>query len=271
MRLQKLSDGSLRLSRMNPWEVQTLRSLPVLADFSGHEAAERRLLPSPAVEADLTPEMAMDWVEFVVPELRDSFADNLGVVMQDLSGLKRHDLEPVAESPLSGQPAAESSSASPSGEKLGKNGAAPETGTEPEPEPDANADAASATAEGPPPPPVMDYFTVDIPAAHSEAWFRAMNQARLVLSAKHGIDSENLPDLASLLTSGKLEHWFQYELFVSLQGRLIDMVLDPETDDELTPGANSEFGVDGDPDSDSNLSPDPDSSTPDPAGPESEK
>lgn len=218
MRLQKLPDGSLRLSRMNAWDVQTLRNLPVLADFSDHEAAERRLLPSPAIESDLTPEMAMDWVEFVVPELRDSFAANLGVVMSDLSSLKPHGPDPAFPAPSASSdtneaqrpaPAAASDSASDDGGKEENTG----SGT---------SDAA------PGPQPVMDYYTVDIPFAHAEAWFRAMNQARLVLSAKHGIDSENLPDLASLLTSGKLEHWFQYELFVSLQGRLIDMSLDPE-------------------------------------------
>ena len=31
MHLQKLPDGSIRLSRLNPWDVQTFRSLPALA------------------------------------------------------------------------------------------------------------------------------------------------------------------------------------------------------------------------------------------------
>ena len=77
MHLQKLPDGSIRLSRLNHWDVQTFRSLPALADYSAAPEAEKRLLPTPAIESDLTPEMAMDWVEYVVPELREAFAEKL--------------------------------------------------------------------------------------------------------------------------------------------------------------------------------------------------
>ncbi|MDB6133367.1 MAG: hypothetical protein JWM59_1610 [Verrucomicrobiales bacterium] len=229
MRLQKLSDGAIRLSQLNPWEVQTFRSLPILADFSDHEAAERRMLPTPAVESDLTPDMGMDWVEYVMPELRDSFARNLSTVMEDLENLKTHfpgDPEPD-EADRSGHSASildddadpwgwdddDDESRSPSSSGTGKK----ESG----PPPQKAGPARSQSG----PPQELNY-SVDIPSEHAELWFRAMNQARLVLSAKHGIDSEHIPDLATLLTSGKLEYWFQYELFVSLQGWLVDAVLD---------------------------------------------
>ncbi len=55
-----------------------------------------------------------------------------------------------------------------------------------------------------------------------------MNQARIVLSAQYGIDSEHVPDLAKLLESGQLEKWFQYELFVSLQGWLVEVAMNPD-------------------------------------------
>jgi hypothetical protein len=55
-----------------------------------------------------------------------------------------------------------------------------------------------------------------------------MNQARIVLSIRYGIDSERVPELGRLLEAGQLEYWFQYELFVSLQGWLIEVVLNPE-------------------------------------------
>jgi hypothetical protein len=42
------------------------------------------------------------------------------------------------------------------------------------------------------------------------------------------MDSEHPPDLAALLEAGQLEHWFQYELFVSLQGWLVEVVMDPD-------------------------------------------
>ena len=74
----------------------------------------------------------------------------------------------------------------------------------------------------------MPHFVLTIPADHAEAWFRAMNQARIVLSIRYGIDSERVPELGRLLEAGQLEYWFQYELFVSLQGWLVEAVLNPE-------------------------------------------
>ncbi len=220
MHLLKRPDGSIRLSRLNPWEVQTFRSLPDLADFSAAPAAEKRLLPSPAVEADLSPEIAMDWVEYVVPELRESFAHNLETVMADLDRL-------VPEPEPGDLPPAEES-----GDAI-----VAETGSE---DPDA-AEAASRkeragdrppdspeTKDGGPAAGNLLFFTLTIPPDHVEHWFLAMNQARLVLSARYGIDSEHVPDLAQLLENGQLEHWFQYELFVSLQGWLVEAVLDPD-------------------------------------------
>lgn len=252
MRLQKLSDGSIRLSQLNPWEVQTFRSLPILADFSGHEAAERRMLPTPAVESDLTPDMGMDWVEYVMPELRESFARNLSAVMADLENLKTH----FPDDPETAETAADADGDGPASsprdeaedddawswddddESVNGNGSGngndsrpPQSSSNTPPaDPHQKANGPSPRTSGPSPsrsgPPQELNYSVDIPSDHAELWFRAMNQARLVLSAKHGIDSEHIPDLATLLTSGKLEYWFQYELFVSLQGWLVDAVLD---------------------------------------------
>lgn len=228
MRLQKLSDGAIRLSQLNPWEVQTFRSLPILADFSDHEAAERRMLPTPAVESDLTPDMGMDWVEYVMPELRDSFARNLSTVMEDLENLKTHfpgDPEAGGEGHPASSPEEEGDSWS-WDEDEDESQSPPSFGTgkkENGPSPRKAEPARSQSG------PAQELnYSVDIPADHAELWFRAMNQARLVLSARHGIDSEHIPDLATLLTSGKLEYWFQYELFVSLQGWLVDAVLDTD-------------------------------------------
>jgi len=190
MQLQKLPDGSLRFSGLNSWDVQTFRALPVLADYSADPVAEKRLLPSPAVEADLSPEMAMDWVEYVVPELRESFARSLEIVLADLGNLL-----PETESPIG------------HGE-------------------DAEVEDSSGVLREPSP--LVPHFSLNLPADHAEHWFRAMNQARLVLSSRYGMDSEHVPDLAALLEAGQLEHWFQYELFVSLQGWLVEVVLDPD-------------------------------------------
>ena len=215
MQLRKLSDGSIRLTRLNPWDVQTFRSLPSLADFSKDPRAEKRLLPSPAIDSDMSPELAMDWVEYVVPELRESFAENLSIVMADLATLTEdpgHDAPTPDENSDSGgldNPEAD--------DRAETKPAAADSGAGDHPE----------EAEDPETPPAP-HFALTIPADHAEAWFRAMNQARIVLSERYGIDSEHVPELAKLLEAGQIEFWFQYELFVSLQGWLVEAVLDPE-------------------------------------------
>ena len=216
MHLQKLPDGSIRLSRLNPWDVQTFRSLPVLADYTAAPEAEKRILPTPAIESDLTPEMAMDWVEYVVPELRQSFAESLTTVLADLETLSP-DPGPEADDAGDGM---DSEGDKEEGEPRpsGQESAARET-----PQPNASQQAVEEVRE-----PSMPHFVLIIPADHAEAWFRAMNQARIVLSIRYGIDSERVPELGRLLEAGQLEYWFQYELFVSLQGWLVEAVLNPE-------------------------------------------
>lgn len=212
MHLQKLPDGSIRLSRLNPWDVQTFRSLPALADYTAAPEAEKRLLPTPAIESDLTPEMAMDWVEYVVPELRESFAESFTTVLADLETL----------SPDPG----------PEADEVGDGTDEDEDDEEGDPRPSGQESAAQQNASQQAveeiPEPSMPHFVLTIPADHAEAWFRAMNQARIVLSIRYGIDSERVPELGRLLEAGQLEYWFQYELFVSLQGWLVEAVLNPE-------------------------------------------
>lgn len=218
MHLKKLPDGSIRLTRLNPWDVQTFRSLPALADYSQDAKAEKRLLPTPAIDADLSPEMAMDWVEYVLPELRESFAENLSVVMADLATL-------TAEDP-DGEEDPNEDDGEHDGEEIGtEEEIEDDEATQEPPSQSPPMAAAKAVAGGPP---VVPHFALTIPADHAEAWFRAMNQARIVLSARFGIDSEHVPELAKLLEAGQIEYWFQYELFVSLQGWLVEAVLDPE-------------------------------------------
>ena len=216
MHLQKLPDGSIRLSRLNPWDVQTFRSLPALADYTAAPEAERRLLPTPAIESDLTPEMAMDWVEYVVPELRESFAESFTTVLADLETLSM-DPGPEAEDAGDGVDTDEDD------EEGDPGTTGQESADKVSSQQNASQQAVEEIQE-----PSMPHFVLTIPADHAEAWFRAMNQARIVLSIRYGIDSERVPELGRLLEAGQLEYWFQYELFVSLQGWLVEAVLNPE-------------------------------------------
>ncbi len=232
MHLKKLPDGSIRLTRLNPWDVQTFRSLPALADYSQNPTAEKRLLPTPAIDADMSPELAMDWVEYVVPELRESFAENLAVVLADLATLTEDtEGDEGAETDFAEDEAEDEEDADETtGEDESSEDHAENHGSDDQPnDPIAETltDEAAPLPDAPVAPPVPHY-ALTIPAGHAEAWFRAMNQARIVLSTRYGIDSEHVPELAKLLEAGHIEYWFQYELFVSLQGWLVEAVLDPE-------------------------------------------
>lgn len=248
MQLQKLTDGSVRISRMSAWDVQTFRNLPNLADYTADPKSEKRLLPPPAGDLDLSPEMAMDWVEYVVPELRESFAQNLNIVLEDLATLTLDHSSKKKQSSNGSGPASAAEASK------GKNKAAEplkDEGEDEESDPDDDnhetdafsggfiplpgfgsegeeSSSSSGSGAGPESAPENRQYTLTIPPGHAEAWFRALNQARIVLSTRYGIDSEHIPDLAQLLVAGEIEFWFQYELFVNLQGWLVEVVLNPE-------------------------------------------
>jgi hypothetical protein len=244
MHLCKLPDGSVRFSHIDPWELRTFRALPQLADFSTDARAEQRLLPTPAVDEDLSPDMAMDWVEFVVPELREAFARNLDTVMADLDRLTLEPHAPLAEDEEGEAEEFEDTDdeedddpEADEAEDLEEKDAPEDEDSEGLCEETENAAPASESHPGegasPSEPDVFhqapaEYYSVTVAPENVEPWFRALNQARLVLSCRFGIDSENLADLPKLLASGELEYWFQYELFTRLQGWFVEVVLDPD-------------------------------------------
>ncbi len=116
----------------------------------------------------------MDWVEYAVPDLRETFAGAVASV--------RLDLELLAPEPAEAEEARD--------------------------------------------PAVEPLWSLFIPPAHIEAWYAVMNQARLVMSAADGIDAENTPDLPALLAEGKLERWFQSQLYAGLQSWLVEHAMD---------------------------------------------
>jgi hypothetical protein len=75
-------------------------------------------------------------------------------------------------------------------------------------------------------------FIIHIPADHVEDWYRALNQARLCMSERHGIDSDRQSLLLELIASGQVDVLFQYELFTGFQDWLIRAVMWRETAEE---------------------------------------
>ena len=64
-----------------------------------------------------------------------------------------------------------------------------------------------------------------IPAAHVEDWYRAMNQARLMLSERHEAHRGDDEHIAKLFMSGRMETLIQYELLTALCGWWVEVLM----------------------------------------------
>ncbi len=195
MRISLLPNGSVHLSQVNEWELRTLRSLPGIADPGDDEAALRRLYPAPFLAGEATQEHQEDWAEFVQPDLEQLFESSLERVAADVK--KAHlQPRPIAKArPDDGDSADEDHH---------------EDGVECPPEEDV---AAAARWE----------FTV--PAAHADDWYRAMNQARLMLSERNEAHRSDDEHIAKLFSTGNMEPLIQYELLTALCGWWVEVMM----------------------------------------------
>jgi hypothetical protein len=196
MTLQRLPDGSVQVANLDEWHLQVLRSIPALTSADGNEEARRRLFPRPFSPGDATEEHFHDWDEFVRPGLEQLFADSVQHVAQDID------------------------TAAPEEPSQPKKEAAP-TGDSP---PKKRRKAARGPGISPP---QTVRWGFKIPADHVEDWFRAMNQARLMLSAKHEAHRTDNAHIASMFINGKMETLIQYELLTGLCSWWVDALLRP--------------------------------------------
>ncbi len=190
MRLRVLKTGNLSITRLHPLEADALLNILSHADATDVPEAQTRLFQKPINDEDAkeTPdadETTTDWQEFVVPELRELFDSSLAAVRNDLFTLKperqRQRLSNVTEeTPKAAEP-----------EKA-------------EEEEDLS-DLDRLT------------FRLTIGKQNGAAWFRSMNQARLVMAEKELWieDSGRLhgPPLACL----------HYEIYTYFQQELVEL------------------------------------------------
>ncbi len=195
MRISLLPNGSVHLSQVNEWELRTLRSLPGIADPGDNEAALRRLYPAPFEAGEATGEQQEDWAEFVQPDLEQLFESSLERVAADV---KKARLQPPAVAKADPDDG-ESEDEAP----LDDGGEAPV---------DDNVSAAPRWE-----------FTV--PPAHADDWYRAMNQARLMLSERHEAHRSDDEHIAKLFTTGNMEPLIQYELLTALCGWWVAVIM----------------------------------------------
>jgi len=82
-RVERMSDGGLRLANLAPWFVGVLLELPDLLDSDQPEAVSRRLYPEPSEDQD----QQEDWDKYVRPELFALIASARRIVVRDIGGM----------------------------------------------------------------------------------------------------------------------------------------------------------------------------------------
>ena len=214
MTLQRLPNGSVRISRLDEWHLQALRRIPFMADPGDDEKALRRVFPAPFAAGDASEQQQEDWVEFVQPEMQSLFEGSIAKVASDLKSATLSDPEEFEEEEDDDDSEADDddNDDAESGESVGLERdaaageeAAPESGSEKPKEPEP-------------------LWELTVPAKHVEDWYRAMNQARLVLSSAKGAHRRDNEYIQRMLASGQIEMLIYYELLTSLCGWWVDVL-----------------------------------------------
>ncbi len=186
MRLNLLPNGDLSFTNLHPLEASALLAIPQHADPTDVPGMADRLYPAltgDAVEAAHDPVETSrdqeDWEDYVVPELQELFAGSLAKVM---AGLKRLGPAPY------------------------------ETDDDDDDDDDAEEENAAETSPVP-------NFALTVVREDAEDWFRAMNQARLVMTQK----SLWIEDDGQL--HGPFLDQIHYEIYTGIQEWLVLNVL----------------------------------------------
>ena len=223
MTLERLPDGSVRLAQMDEWHLQTLHSIPALADPGDDDAALRRLYPAPFAAGDATEEQQEDWAEIVQPELEVLFKGSLARVAADLRNARMEPpVFPDADDDEENGDDAAAAEGPPETEKAG-SARPPREAQRQRPRPPRPAGIRRPVIQSAPEPPQTWQLTV--PASHVDDWYRAMNQARLMLSERHEAHRTDNTHIARMFVSGKMEMLVQYELLTALCGWWVDALM----------------------------------------------
>lgn len=212
MRFSRLPDGSVHLSQMDEWQLRLLRSLPGLADPGDDEAALRRLYPAPFEPGETTEEQKEDWAELVQPELEQLFENSLERVSADVKSAR---LEP----PPAMEEDASRDDKEDEGVEKPPRVRVPVPAARKRPRNPRPAEVRSPEPEAP----LRWEFT--IPVSHVEDWYRAMNQARLILSERHAAHRTDDEHIARLFMSGRIEPLIQYELLTAMCSWWVDALM----------------------------------------------
>ncbi len=206
MRLTILPSGDIAFTNLHPLEAGALLAIPHHADATDSPGVEERLYPPLTAnpeEAEHDPfETARDqedWEEFVVPELRELFEGSVARVRETLKHLT---------------PAAYDAS-------VDEDDDDDEADEEDDENCEEDVDSSLTVQEEPPPSERHEYpvFKLTIPREQADDWFRAMNQARLLMAQKSLWIEEN----GNL--HGPFLDQIHYEIYTGVQEWLVQNVL----------------------------------------------
>ncbi|CAN5240470.1 hypothetical protein BH23VER1_BH23VER1_12170 [soil metagenome] len=182
MRLVKLEGGDFELREIDDSDLRILAAVPREADPTGHPSAEDRLFPDPLAEHDRPGETADPGG---TASENDGIPEEAERFLDDWHSYVRPDLKEAFDGAVAVF-------------------AADLRRAEPDPEPEGGR------------------YRLRVPAQHAGAWLSTLNQARLVMNAKHQFpESDDLRDLAQLVVSGKLEPFLLNRFYAEIQEWLI--------------------------------------------------
>lgn len=212
MRIHRLKSKGLVLSRMPEAQLRLLQQIPLHADPTGSFPAENRLYQSPVKTPldDTEDELISDWQDHVLPDLRRDFARQIDCVADDLSRVRREP-EPPPAAPT----------------------ALRESGWDEDEDEDEHEDDHDQEQD----PPGAKY-TLVIPLDHAEAWYGALNQARLVMQERyHFPEVETLESIVTLLASENIKPYLTSRFYTEIQAALLGLGMEEDAgeDDPPTP------------------------------------
>jgi hypothetical protein len=179
MRLSlKPGSSEWQISEMDDVHLMLLRQAGDDASMTDCEEGRSRLFPSPVAKKEELPEgeFLEDWAEYVTEELDTQFAEDVGILLDDLDAAERQ----------------------------------------------KDVDSEHAT-----------YFLLKVPVEHGDAWFSALNQARLMLDIKFKLHpegrefepEESAEVLGEVNLHERLSAYMRYEFYAFVQEWLVRHVL----------------------------------------------
>jgi len=228
MKIRRVPSRGLVITGLPTSHLRLLEQIPLQADPAGSAAAEDRLYPSPvrATEDDPDDSLLHDWQEYVQPDLRSDFARQVDRVTADLRTARLEEPAASDDAETLDTETVDTNDQADGEAFEGEDTVADEVEeADEEEEADDDAEADDEANEAPP-----ETYELTIPFEHVDAWYGALNQARLVMQERYAFpEQENLETIVALLASENLKPYLTSRFYAEIQGVLLDLGMRADT------------------------------------------